>query len=76
MRPDTLGVLADIRDAAQFIAADTAGMTFEEFKRDRRTRQLVARELKEELRQEPFAVEWALSRDTALPIASDESSNA
>jgi uncharacterized protein with HEPN domain len=43
MRPDTLGLLEDIRDAAQFIADDTAGMTFEAFERDRRTRQLVER---------------------------------
>lgn len=43
MLPDTLGVLEDIRDAAQYIADDTAGMTFEGFERDRRTRQLVER---------------------------------
>jgi len=43
MRPDTLGVLEDIRDAARFIADDTAGLTFEAFKGDRRTRQLVER---------------------------------
>ena len=43
MRPDTLGLLEDLRDAAQFIADDTAGMTFEAFERDRRTRQLVER---------------------------------
>jgi uncharacterized protein with HEPN domain len=40
---DTLGVLEDIRDATQYIADDTTGMTFAEFERDRRTRQLVER---------------------------------
>jgi len=43
MPPDTVGVLEDIRDAAQYIVDDTAGMTFAEFERDRRTRQLVER---------------------------------
>ena len=43
MPPDTVGVLEDIRDAAQYIVDDTAGMTFVEFERDRRTRQLVER---------------------------------
>ena len=43
MPPDTLGVPEDIRDAAQYIGDDTAGMTFAEFERDRRTRQLVER---------------------------------
>jgi len=41
MRPDVVGILEDIRAAAQFIADDTAGMTFEEFDHDRRARQLV-----------------------------------
>jgi uncharacterized protein with HEPN domain len=45
MPPDTVGVLVDIRDAAQYIVDDTAGMTFAEFERDRRTRQLVERNL-------------------------------
>jgi len=43
MPPDTLGVLEDILEAALFIAEDTAEMTFEEFMRDRRSRQLVER---------------------------------
>lgn len=43
MPPDTLGVLEDILEAAQYIGEDTAGMTFEEFKRDRRSRQVVER---------------------------------
>ncbi len=43
MRRDTLGLLEDIRDAAQFIAEDTIGMTFDVFEGDRRTRQLVER---------------------------------
>lgn len=43
MRHDVLGVLEDIRGAAQYIADDTAGMTFAEFERDRRTRQVVER---------------------------------
>lgn len=43
MRPDTLGTLEEIREAAGFIAADTAGMTAQEFAADRRTRQLVER---------------------------------
>jgi uncharacterized protein with HEPN domain len=43
MPPDTLGVLEDILEAAQYIVDDTVGMTFEEFERDRRSRQLVER---------------------------------
>jgi uncharacterized protein with HEPN domain len=43
MRPDTLGILIDIRDAARYIAEDTAGATFEEFLQDRRMRQAVER---------------------------------
>ncbi len=41
MRRDTLGLLEDIRDAAEYIADDTAGMAFGIFLDDRRTRQLV-----------------------------------
>jgi uncharacterized protein with HEPN domain len=43
MRLDTLGTLFDIREAAQFIANDTADATNERFLRDRRMRQLVER---------------------------------
>jgi uncharacterized protein with HEPN domain len=43
MRPDSIGPLEDIRDAAQFIADDTAGMTFDTFAADWRIRQLVER---------------------------------
>ena len=43
MRPDTLGMLVDIRDSARFIADDTAGATFDQFMNDRRMRQLVER---------------------------------
>ena len=43
MRHDTVALLENIRDAALFIADDTAGMTFAAFDRDRRTRQLVER---------------------------------
>ncbi len=43
MRPDTLGLLVDLRDAARFIADDTAGATYDEFLQDRRMRQLVER---------------------------------
>lgn len=42
MPPNTLGVLEDILEAAQYIADDTAGMTFDDFQQDRRSRQLVA----------------------------------
>ncbi len=43
MRRETLGLLEDIRDAAKFIVDDTAGVTFDGFIGDRRTRQLVER---------------------------------
>jgi uncharacterized protein with HEPN domain len=43
MRRDTLNALEHILAAVQNVAADTAGMTFEDFERDRRTRQLVER---------------------------------
>jgi len=45
MRPETLGLLVDIRDGARIIAEDTAGASYEEFLRDRRMRQLVERNL-------------------------------
>ena len=41
MRPETLGLLVDIRDAARFIADDTAGATYDEFLNDQRMRQAV-----------------------------------
>ena len=41
MQPETLGLLVDIRDAGRFIVADTTGVTFHEFRSDRRMRQLV-----------------------------------
>ena len=43
MRRDTLGLLEDIREAAENIADDTARLTFKASKRDRRVRQLVER---------------------------------
>ncbi|MDP9472056.1 MAG: hypothetical protein M3Q71_15550 [Chloroflexota bacterium] len=43
MRRETLGLLEDIRDAAKFIVADTAGVTVDGFIGDRLTRQLVER---------------------------------
>lgn len=43
MPPDILSVLEDIIEAADHISEDTAGVTFETFLRDRRTRQLVER---------------------------------
>jgi uncharacterized protein with HEPN domain len=43
MRRDSISLLEDIRDAARFIADDTAGMAFDTFAADRRTRQLVER---------------------------------
>lgn len=43
MPPDVLGTLEQIHEAAGYIEADTAGMTFEAFEVDRRTRQLVER---------------------------------
>lgn len=45
MRSRTMGVLEDVRDALEHIAEDTAGITYEEFAGDRRTRQLVAHNL-------------------------------
>jgi uncharacterized protein with HEPN domain len=41
MQPETLGLLADIRDAARFIGADTADTTYDEFLNDQRMRQAV-----------------------------------
>jgi uncharacterized protein with HEPN domain len=41
MQPETLGLLVDIRDAARFIAADTADATYDEFLNDQRMRQAV-----------------------------------
>jgi uncharacterized protein with HEPN domain len=41
MQPETLGLLADIRDAARFIGADTADTTYDEFLNDQRLRQAV-----------------------------------
>jgi uncharacterized protein with HEPN domain len=41
MRPDTLAALQSIRESVAFIIEDTAGMDFDAFERDRRTRQLV-----------------------------------
>lgn len=43
MPPDVTDTLEQIDEAAGYIEADTAGMGFEEFKADRRTRQLVER---------------------------------
>jgi len=43
MRRDVVGLLEDIREAAGFIAEDTAGLSFEAFEQDRRVRQLVER---------------------------------
>lgn len=45
MRSRTLGALENIRDALGYIIEDTSGVTFEEFVADRRTRQVVARNL-------------------------------
>jgi uncharacterized protein with HEPN domain len=41
MQPETLGLLVDIRDAARFIAADTADASYDEFLNDQRMRQAV-----------------------------------
>lgn len=41
MPPDTLGALAQIHEAAGFIEADTAGLTFDALFADRRRRQVV-----------------------------------
>lgn len=38
MPPDIIGTLEDIREAAGYIEADTAGMTFEGFEADRQSR--------------------------------------
>src|SRR5690348_1746610 len=43
MRHETLGALEDIRESIQHLLEDTEGMTFAEFAADRRTRQLVER---------------------------------
>ena len=43
MQRDTVGVLHHIRDAANFIADDTAGMTFDVFMQNRLVRQAVER---------------------------------
>lgn len=43
MPPDITGTLEQIHEAAGYIAADTARMTFDAFEADRRTRQLVER---------------------------------
>ena len=45
MRRKTPALLLDIRDAARFIAEDTAGHTFASFRSDRRVRQVVERNL-------------------------------
>src|SRR5687767_5776495 len=42
MRRDTVGLLEDIRDAADFITDDVSDATFETFLADRRMHQLVA----------------------------------
>ena len=41
MRPETLGLLTDMRDAAQHIARATAGVTYEGFLNDQDKRQSV-----------------------------------
>jgi uncharacterized protein with HEPN domain len=43
MPPDIAGTLEHIQEAAGFIDADTAGLTFDAFLADRRTRQAVER---------------------------------
>lgn len=43
MRRDIVGAPPDIHNAAQNIVDDTAGLTFDEFAGDRRTRQVVER---------------------------------
>ena len=43
MRPDIIGVLEDIQEAAGYIAEDTTGLAFEAFARDRPKRQVVER---------------------------------
>ena len=41
MRPESLGLLINIRDAARYIAHDTAGVTYEVFVGNQRLRQSV-----------------------------------
>jgi uncharacterized protein with HEPN domain len=41
MRPETLELLVDIRDAARYIVEDTAGIAYETFVADQRLRQAV-----------------------------------
>ena len=41
MRPETLGLLVDIRDAARYIVDDTEGVAYESFIADQRLRQAV-----------------------------------
>jgi uncharacterized protein with HEPN domain len=41
MRPETIGLLVDVRDAAHYIASETGRMTFPEFMEDRRVRHAV-----------------------------------
>ncbi len=43
MPPDVTGTLEQIHEAAAYIAADTAGLSFDAFMADRRTRQVVER---------------------------------
>lgn len=43
MPPDIVGTLEQILEAAGFIEVDTAGMSFDEFSQDRRSRQAVER---------------------------------
>ena len=43
MRRDTLGLLKDMRNAADYITEDTRDLTFAAFMADRRTRQAVER---------------------------------
>ena len=41
MRPESLGLLLDIRNAARYVANDTAGVTYDAFVVDQRLRQSV-----------------------------------
>jgi uncharacterized protein with HEPN domain len=43
MQPKTLGLLWDIADAAEFISAETSGVQFATYQRDRRLRQAIER---------------------------------
>ena len=43
MPPDVVDTLEQIYEAAGYIEADTAGLSFREFEADRRARQLVER---------------------------------